>query len=1276
MRRLSSFVLLASAWLLLGGAGFLEAMPEEESPRDVHYTPAPPAPRAQLPEEAAAKSAGCRSCHTTTDSLTMHESDLVTLGCTDCHGGDAQVMGPRQGASGTPAYDEAMNRAHVLPRYPQSWGYPKSRKPQESYTLLNREAPEFIRFVNPSDLRVAREACGACHLPIIEAAERSLMASGAMLWGGASYNNGILPYKNYVLGEAYMRDGTAAIAKNPKEPDALMKSHGILPKLLPLPAWEVTPPADIFRVFERGGISIGSQFPDIGNPDAEGKLQVLEMPGKPDIHQSNRGLGTGLRIAVPVLNITKTRLNDPFTWFLGTNDNPGDYRTSGCGACHVVYANDRDPRHASVYAVFGHNGESASTDPTIPKHEPGHPIHHSFTRAIPTSQCMICHMHQPNMFLNTMLGYTMWDYEADAPFMWPAKQKYPSDAEARSILDRNPEEASIRGKWGDPAFLDHVSELNPNLKITQFADYHGHGWNFRAIFKQDRKGDLLDAKGKIVSRDDPEWAKKAVHLSSIHVDKGMQCVDCHFSQDAHGNGYIYGEVMSAIEIRCVDCHGTIERYPTLMTSGPAARPGGYDLALLRNQDGRRRFEWRGNKLIQHSAVDPKLEWEVSLVKDTVDPTNPRFNPRAARAKLIAKGTTFKWGPGVPEADLAHKDSEMACFTCHTSWTTSCGGCHLPIQANWRTERHHFEGGFTRNFATYNPQVARDEMFQLGRHSTVKGNIIAPVRSSSALVLSSTNINRDRIYIQQPPISASGYSSQAFAPHYPHTERTTETKTCTDCHLSQANDNNAIMAQLLLLGTNFVNFIGYNSWVGEDGGIEAVRVTEWDEPQAVIGSYLHKYAYPDWYNAHVARGRKLEEAHGHSGGRSGCIQERGEFVYVAEGDDGMRAYDVASVANKDVSERIITAPFSPLGQDMHIGSRNATCVALPTNQSIDPARNQGKLMREDNQEQPMHPIYNYAYITDAEEGLILTNVNPLSSREPRSRFLERALTWNEGGVLKGARHITIGGDHFYIAADAGVVVLDMSDPLHPKLDTVVKLDGARATALQFRYLFALDREGLQVIDVTHPEAPQLVAGAAVPLADARRLYVARTYAYVADGRDGLAIIDVERPEHPRLAQIFNADGKMNDANDVVVGTTNASLFAYVADGNNGLKVIQLTSPDSQPNLYGFSPEPKPELIAWRKTEWPALSLSKGLDRDRAVDESGNQIAILGRLGSRPFTLPEMQALYLDQKGVPWFVTDDVRMEDLLRALPPPPPPARSGPSKPVSGKEPFSGPPRQ
>ena len=133
--------------------------------------------------------------------------------------------------------------------------------------------------------------------------------------------------------------------------------------------------------------------------------------------------------------------------------------------------------------------------------------------------------------------------------------------------------------------------------------------------------------------------------------------------------------------------------------------------------------------------------------------------------------------------------------------------------------------------------------------------------------------------------------------------------------------------------------------------------------------------------------------------------------------------------------------------------------------------------------------------------------------------------------------------------------------------------------------------------------------------------------------------MEQPEKPKLYATFDSGGAIKDARDVVVATTNASLFAYVADGVGGLKVIQLTSPESQPRLYGFSPDPKPELIATYPTSDPALSLSRPLERDRAVDETGGQVAVFGRRGARPFTVPEMQGLYLDQKGEPWFVEDE-------------------------------------
>ena len=1101
-----------------------------------------------------------------------------------------------------------------------------------------------MRFVNPGDLRVANEACGACHLPIIQANEQSLMANAAMFWGAASYNNGILPYKHSILGEAYTKDGkpaavdmSATVAK--EVPDKLRDSHGILPKIAPLPSWETTPVADIFRVFERGGRNIGTLFPEIGLPDESGKIQRLEEPGRPDLKQSNRGSGTGNRVSIPVLNIHKTRLNDPFIWLMGTNDNPGDYRSSGCSACHVVYANDRDAFHSAIYAKFGNVGMSQQIDPTIPKNESGHPIKHEFTRQIPTSQCMICHMHQPNMFINTMVGYTMWDYESDAPFMWPKEQKYPSDAEQRKILDRNPEEAAIRGKWGDFDFVKDVSLLNPQLHDTQFADYHGHGWNFRGVYARDRKGDLLDKNRNIVDDNDPDKWKKAVHLQSIHVDVGMQCVDCHFAQDNHGNGYIKTEVMGAVEVQCQDCHGTVDKPPTLHSSGPAASQIGKDFLLIRNPDGKKRFEWVDGRLIQRSAVTPGLEWTMSLVKDTANPASPRYNAKATRAHAMAMDpSTQRWGSDVPKEQRAHSEDKMVCYSCHTSWTTSCGGCHLPIQAYWKTERHKYEGGETRNFATYNPQVARDDMFFLGIHGEIKDHKIAPVRSSSALVLSSTNINRERIYVQQPPISSAGYSSQAFAPHYPHTERKTETKDCEDCHLSKANDNNAIMAQLLLFGTKFIDFIGYHAWVGEQGAVGAVQVTEWDEPQAVIGSYLHKYAYPDWYKRHQDHAQQLQTANEHKAGETQCIQLRGEYLYAAEGQNGMRVYDVASIGNKGFSEKIISAPFSPLGQDTHIGSKNATCVLLATTQPVDPARNKSELMQGANQEQLMHPIYTYAYITDAEEGLILTDISTLSDRETRNNYLKRALTWNEGGVLRGARHLAIAGNTFYVVADAGIVVLDMNDPLKPRVLTTIPLAGARAAQVQFRYLFVTTQDGLHVLDVTHPEKAFEVAGARIALRDAHKLHIARTYAYVADGSDGIAIVDVTNPEKPFVYQMFNADGKINDARDIVVGTTNASLFAYVADGKNGLKVLQLTSPESQPKFYGFAPEPKPQLIAWYPTKNAALSLSRGLERDRGVDESGNQIAIFGRIGSRPFHLDEMQRLYLKADGTPWMVSN--------------------------------------
>src|SRR5690606_20614025 len=158
-------------------------------------------------------------------------------------------------------------------------------------------------------------------------------------------------------------------------------------------------------------------------------------------------------------------------------------------------------------------------------------------------------------------------------------------------------------------------------------------------------------------------------------------------------------------------------------------------------------------------------------------------------------------------------------------------------------------------------------------------------------------------------------------------------------------------------------------------------------------------------------------------------------------------------------------------------------------------------------------------------------------------------------LDGVRHLHIAGHWFYASTPRGVVVLDMNDPMKPRVAATIPLSDARAAQVQFRYLFVTTGAGLQTVEIRDPAAPRIVDGALVPLRNAQKRHLARTYAYVANGPDGVAIVDITRPEQPALYRMFNADGAIVDARDVVVASTNASPFLYVADGAGGLKVVQ-------------------------------------------------------------------------------------------------------------------------
>src|SRR5437870_3541075 len=106
---------------------------------------------------------GCLKCHdeiepmhrfgpTATLDKLDNGKDALGLTCAACHGGN-------------PIATEK-EAAHVHPRFPGEWMRDgKFRIPERSGPLLEKESLEFVRFLNPGDLRVTRQTCGNsdCH---------------------------------------------------------------------------------------------------------------------------------------------------------------------------------------------------------------------------------------------------------------------------------------------------------------------------------------------------------------------------------------------------------------------------------------------------------------------------------------------------------------------------------------------------------------------------------------------------------------------------------------------------------------------------------------------------------------------------------------------------------------------------------------------------------------------------------------------------------------------------------------------------------------------------------------------------------------------------------------------------------------------------------------------------------------------------------------------------------------------------------------------------------
>lgn len=282
---------------------------------------------------------------------------------------------------------------------------------------------------------------------------------------------------------------------------------------------------------------------------------------------------------------------------------PGDYRSTGCSACHMIYTNDGISltHDRAIQAlqdkeeVQNRFGRKFASRPMSNRR--GYPLLHKFTTSIPSVQCEHCHN-------NNGVGE-----EFEGLFAKPSRPR----SVPESINDENP---VLYGK--EHEFL----------------------------------------------------------VPDIHREKGMHCIDCHIGDEMKPE--VEPEALrSAVQIRCIDCHGTHSKSPEGL--------------LLIESDNRTR------KLIKKTNLNPNLKRKIR-VGDTVL-VNSSFSPMTHIKKekdqwvLISKVTGKKhkipllkdFKPPIAHQVSKHMD-EVECSACHARWSAGEWGMHLIRENNFSPEK--------------------------------------------------------------------------------------------------------------------------------------------------------------------------------------------------------------------------------------------------------------------------------------------------------------------------------------------------------------------------------------------------------------------------------------------------------------------------------------------------------------------------------------------------------------------------------------------------------------
>lgn len=568
------------------------------------------------------------------------------LRCTECHGGNPN--GKDALAAHVPPPPEIGDREQ-WERDPLAYfnrltltGIDKF--PDYEANGLTYSAIDYLQFINPGDLRVTElgRSCGRCHQAHSATVANSMLATETGVFSGASYAIGV---DNAVPENAGLDEDTTADlafrAVTDLTFDSMARDIGTVQRLM--------------------------EFPVFSGRDDEGPLAIRNNP-EYDAENLPQHLNADNSCVTdsPLANLFHEQVaftcGDCHLGSAGANNRYGDFRSSGCTACHMPYSL---------------SGRSTTGDPNVNRLEPAdpddidepelpHPKRHLITsvaQTLPSGEtvqgiddyaCAGCHQGSNR----TVMQY--WGIRLDQNQDVRRGVQYPAQPE------------DYRTTSGDPRLFD--PEIGNNT-------FNGRNRNQYLLF-EDYDGD---------GRDDTP--------PDIHYEAGMGCIDCHGSYDLHGGNVlanatdIHSRMGQSVAIRCESCHGGVDSYaptaPGLDWNGQAA-----ELAM----------DAKGNAL-DHVYRDAegnyylrsRLTGNRHYIKQTLDTIvdTGRIHPFTGEPVYSEKASfAMGYDDGNPATGIGpqqentgangfcHSTSAgVSCVSCHASWTNTCTGCHLEGEYN-------------------------------------------------------------------------------------------------------------------------------------------------------------------------------------------------------------------------------------------------------------------------------------------------------------------------------------------------------------------------------------------------------------------------------------------------------------------------------------------------------------------------------------------------------------------------------------------------------------------